>query len=184
MSSSVLKDRYAKALFALAQRHDVVEKIAQDLQKFGEVCAADTRLREVLANPVLHRSELLAALSAILEKLSVHELLQRFVAVLVANRRVAVLEKIIAPYEALVRAWRGEQLVEVISAVPLTKEQVHKLQTLFATIFTKNVVIKQQVDASILGGLIIKTGCKMIDHSLLHQIGQLKFLSKQALGNT
>jgi len=81
-------------------------------------------------------------------------------------------------FRALVARERGEVGADVASAHALTPEQMQQLSDTLRTTIGKNVQINTRVDPSLLGGLIVKVGSKMIDNSLRTKLSNLKVAMK------
>ena len=95
------------------------------------------------------------------------------------NRRLFVLPKLVSTVKGMIADERGEVTAEVTAAKKLTKAQSDKLaKTLKATV-GKDVVVNVSVDDSLIGGLIVKVGSKMIDSSIKSQLSNLKNAMKE-----
>ena len=81
-------------------------------------------------------------------------------------------------FRALIARERGEVSADVASAHALTPEQMQQLSDTLRTTIGKNVQINTRVDPSLLGGLIVKVGSKMIDNSLRTKLSNLKVAMK------
>ena len=81
-------------------------------------------------------------------------------------------------FRALVARERGEVSADVASAHALTPEQMQLLSDTLRTSIGKNVRIDTRVDPSLLGGLVVKVGSRMIDSSLRTKLNNLKVVMK------
>ncbi|MCK4866927.1 MAG: ATP synthase F1 subunit delta, partial [Alphaproteobacteria bacterium] len=104
----------------------------------------------------------------------------KFLGLVTANRRLFVLSGIIRAYLEELASHRGEVTADVVSAHPLTDSQVKALEDSLKKALGGKVAIAPRVDPSILGGLIVKVGSRMIDSSLRTQLQKLKFAMKGA----
>ena len=96
-----------------------------------------------------------------------------------SNRRLFVVPSLLEQVRALIAAERGEVTAEVTSAKPLTKAQSEALaQTLKASV-GKEVRIDATVDASLIGGLVVKVGSRMIDTSIRSKLANLQNVMKE-----
>ena len=103
-----------------------------------------------------------------------------FIGLAARNRRLFVLPDMIKAYAQLAAESRGEQAAEVVSAQPLTAEQVSALEGSLQGIAPgKQIRIVPKVDPSIIGGLIVKVGSRMIDTSLKTKLTSLKVALKE-----
>ena len=171
--------RYASALFELAKDARSVDAVSADLDGFGTLLAGNGDLQRLVRSPVFGADEQAAALGAILAKAKIGGLTGNFVQLVARNRRLFVIEDIITAFRALAAADRGEVSASVTSAQELKPAQIKSLQTALKSITGKTVTLNQQVDPSILGGLIVKVGSRMIDTSLKTKLNSLKLRMKE-----
>ena len=173
--------RYAGALLALADEKGQVDAVATDMAAFSKVLADSEPLQAAISNPLLKRDQVANALNAITEKAGAGELLKNFVGLVAKNGRAGDLPLIAETFADELAKRRGEVVAEVTSARDLTKLQVKSLtDTLVKEMGTK-VQIEQRVDPSILGGLIVRVGSKMVDASLKTKLQKLKTSLSQGL---
>ena len=152
-----LAGRYATALFDLAKDGGKLDSVGQSLVRLRAALAESAELRALITSPVLTKN---------------------FLGVLAANRRLTALVNVMAAYDKLAADHRGETTAEVTSAHPLSADQVTALKSKLKAGLGREVMIDQTVDPSILGGLIVKVGSKMIDSSLRTKLQQLRLAMK------
>jgi len=171
--------RYAGALLALADDKGQVEAVATDMAALAEAIAGSKDLSATLANPLIQRDQVAAALDALASALGAGQLTKNFVGLAAQNGRAKDLPAMAAAFAAELAARRGELLAEVTTARALTKVQETSLQETLAKEMGSKIQIDQRVDPSILGGLIVRVGSKMVDASLKTKLQKLKLsLSK------
>lgn len=102
------------------------------------------------------------------EKMS--EAIKKFVLLLARQHKLKRVEQIIVEYEKRVKKENGEVEIEIKSARKLEKTLIEKI----GDVFGRKVETKEDVDASLLGGIVVKTGDKILDGSIKTQINQLK----------
>ena len=81
-------------------------------------------------------------------------------------------------FRSLAARARGEVLAEVTSATPLTDAQTASLRDTLKAQAGQNVVLATKVDPSLLGGLVVKIGSRMIDSSLKTKLSGLSVVLK------
>lgn len=170
--------RYATALFELALDQNAVDDVAGDLKGLGALIDESSDLMRVVRSPVLTRAEQSDAMSAILKKAGVHVLTRNFVGLIASNRRLYSLPAMIRAYQKLLSAHRGEIAGEVISAQPLSDAQLDAVRKQLAKAMGQEVQLESTVDDSLLGGLVVKVGSRMIDNSLRTKLHNLKVAMK------
>lgn len=177
--SSGISSRYAKAIFELAKEAKKVPDLEKDLDALGAALEESNDFRELITNPVYSREQLAAAVAAIGNKMKLTPMVANTLGLMAQNRRLFVLPKLVSTVKGMIADERGEVTAEVTAAKKLTKAQSDKLaKTLKATV-GKDVVVNVSVDDSLIGGLIVKVGSKMIDSSIKSQLSNLKNAMKE-----
>lgn len=178
--------RYALALFELAKEAGALDAVAQDFNALEALATGDAAVRSLISSPLMQRDERGRALLALLDNLSqvsdakpVNALTRNFFGVLARNGRVASLSEIISVYRALVANDRGEVTAEVVSAQALSTDQVAALTAKLKSVVGRDVTLDAQIDPSLLGGLVVKVGSRMIDTSLKTKLQNLQVAMKE-----
>ena len=172
--ASGLAGRYAVALFELAQEQSELDVVAGDLHDLREMLAESADLERLIRSPVLSREEQARALNALGERAGFARLTRQFLGLLAHKRRLFALPQVIEAYDAMLAEHRGEVGAEVVSAVPLSAEQLDSVQRQLAGAVGQTVKLSTAVDPRLLGGLVVRVGSRMIDASIrtkLHQLG-------------
>ena len=171
--------RYAGALLALADEKGQVDAVAKDLAAFADLVAGSKVLGVTLANPLIKREQVAAALEAILAQAGAGQLTKNFVGLVAKNGRAKDLPAMASAFAEELAARRGELLAEVTSARALSADQAAALRATLAQEMGTKIQIDPRVDPTILGGLVVRLGSKMIDSSLKTKLQKLKLsLSK------
>lgn len=176
--ASGLAGRYAVALFELAEEQDALDVVAGDLHGLREMLADSADLTRLIRSPVLSRDEQARALAAIGERAGFAPLTRQFLGVLAHKRRLFALPDVIEAYDAMLAEHRGEVGAEVVSAVPLSPEQLDSVRQQLATAVGQAVKLSTAVDPSLLGGLIVRVGSRMLDASIRTKLHQLELVLK------
>ena len=172
--------RYAAALFELAEEQKTLDAVAEDAASIRALLAESPDLRRLVASPVIGREEQGQAIAAVLEKAGVSELTRNFVGVVANNRRLFALDDMCVAYRELLSSRRGELTAEVTSAQPLTDAQRDALEQQLRAAMGSKVSLDASVDQSLLGGMIVKVGSRMVDSSLKTKLQRLELSLKGA----
>lgn len=183
MSSDVmgvtgLSGRYARAMFELADEQNQLDHVAKDLNNIMAMLDESDDLKRLIKSPVISCVDQQNAMQTLLTAIEISELTKNFVGVVIQNRRLFSLPKIITDYLVLVARARGESAAEVVSAKPLTESQQQAILKALKQAVGSKVSIKSVIDKTILGGLIVKIGSRMIDTSLKTKLAQLHLTMK------
>lgn len=173
-----LADRYASALYELAEERGALDQVAKDLRSFQSMLGESADLRRLIASPVVSRRDHRKGVVALAEKAGLSELSRNFLGLLAANRRLPALSGIAAAYLARLSAARGEVTAEVTSATKLSDSQSSALSAALRQALGKDVSVRSRIDPSILGGLIVQIGSRMIDNSVRTKLQRLQLAMK------
>ena len=175
---SGLAGRYAGALFDLAKEGGLVEDTTVDLLKLGRTYDESADLQRLVRSPIAGREEQGRVMAALSEKLGLTRLTKNFVGLLASNRRSFTLRLIIDCYVVLRAKERGEVAAEVFSAAELTSSQQLRLEENLKDAIGREIAIAFQTDATLLGGLVVKVGSLMVDHSLRSKLQHMQLIMK------
>ncbi len=173
-----LAGRYANAVFELAQDQKAIDAVSADLASLRRAMETSADLARLVRSPVFSAADHAKALSAILEKMGAHALTTKFVLLLAHKRRLFVLTQIIAAYERLVAKSRGEIDAEVTAARALSDAEIAELKTVLKSKLGKEPRLQSKIDPTLLGGLLVKVGSRMIDTSLRTKLDGLRAAMK------
>ncbi|GAA0537089.1 F-type H+-transporting ATPase subunit delta [Rhizomicrobium palustre] len=171
---SGIAGRYALAVFELAQEERKVEVLSRDLQALKQLLAESADLRRLVRAPVFSRDDQARGMQAVLAAAGADALTARFVQLLCSKRRLFVLPDVIRDVETLVAKQKGEIEAEVTSAHPLTDAQTVELKAALKDKLGREPLIATKVDPTLLGGLVVKVGSRMIDASLRAKLNGLR----------
>jgi F-type H+-transporting ATPase subunit delta len=177
--TSGVAGRYATALFEIAKESKALDELEQDLREIETIHANSADFREILANPVYTREEQAKALAAIASAMGLGSTVTNTLGLMAQNRRLFVLPALVAQVRALIAAERGEVTAEVTAARKLTKAQSEALTSSLKASIGKDVKLEVTVDESLIGGLVVKVGSRMIDTSLRSKLANLQNVMKE-----
>ncbi|MBV8927430.1 MAG: F0F1 ATP synthase subunit delta [Bradyrhizobium sp.] len=179
-SVSGVSGRYATALFELARDEKSVDAVKADLDKFDAMLSESADLERLVRSPVFAADAQSRALSAVLDKAGITGISANFIKVLTANRRLFAVGDVIGAFRALVAKFKGEASAEVTVAEPLSDKNLDALKTALKSVSGKDVTLNVKVDPSIIGGLVVKLGSRMVDSSLRTKLNSIKHAMKEA----
>lgn len=170
---------YAAALYDLAQSEKSLEAVEAGLVSIARLAGESADFDRFLRSPVISADAKAQAVESILAKAKVHNTVAKFVKVVARNGRLFALPTIIKSFRALAAEGRGEIAADVTSAAPLTKSQLSDLAQTLKKQIGKTVTLNEHVDASLIGGLVVKVGSRMIDSSLKTKLTAMKIAMKE-----
>jgi F-type H+-transporting ATPase subunit delta len=163
--------RYAQAILQIALEQDNVDGWLQELHGLFDITrqGAVATLLGAPGPTLQEKLEVIEEISPDTEPLA-----QRLLALLAYRRAVEVLPLVIQEYQALVDGYQSIQRVELTSAVPLDQWDKERITKQLAGALANEVRLQVRVDQSILGGLIIRVGDRLIDGSIRSQLEGLR----------
>ena len=176
-----LPSRYINALYELCDEAKNLKKITQDFEKFIKLVEDNKNLNNILFSPTIGNTNQGKILNDILKKGKADKLTINFCGVLSRNGRVNLITKIMREFLNEVARRRGEIVVEVFSPYKLDKKEEDDLKKIILNKTNgKNISLLTHIDSSLLGGLIVKYGSKMIDTSIRTKLNNLELAMKGA----
>ena len=175
-----MAERYADAFFELLVENNALEVGEKDLAGLGSAIEQSDDLRDFLASPVYTQEDQIKAITALADKSNVAPQTRNFLILIAHNRRLFALKSIIAAFKGRLAAHHGEVSAEAATATELNADQSRRLRSEIETIVGKAVNLETRVDPSLLGGMIVKVGSRMIDSSLKTKLSRLQTMMKEA----
>jgi len=178
-TSSGIAERYATAIFEITQEDKSLDKLEADIADLAAALRDSDELCAFIASPILSRADLKAGMVAIAARMDLGAVLQNGLAVMAEKRRIFVLPQLLERLRAMIADYKGEVTADVLSAKALTKAQLEKLAATLKASVGKDVNINAAVDESLIGGLVVKVGSKMIDTSIRSRLDSLQNAMKE-----
>ena len=172
--TSGLAERYAAALFDLADQRHALDAVAGDLRELRAMLLDSGDLMRLLRSPVLSRAEQGKAVAALAERAGLSQLTRDFLGVVARNRRLFAVPAMIEAYLRRLAERRGEVTAEITVAQPLDDARQAALLDQLRRVIGARVVVDIRVDPGLLGGMIVKIGSRMVDASLNSRLQRLR----------
>ena len=162
--------RFAEAAFQIATRDGSIESWRRELEEAA--ATAEGQLMEVLANPALALDERLKAADGVFAKLS--QPVRNLIFLLVRRHRIEQLPRVVAEFVRLDDRAQGITHASATSAAPLTDLELRALTARLEQMTGGRVALATDVDESLLGGLIVRIGDRLIDGSVRGRLERLR----------
>jgi F-type H+-transporting ATPase subunit delta len=177
--SSGIAQRYATAVFDLVQEAGTLATLEADVASLQAALDGNSDLRAVLTSPVYSREDTGRAVTAVAGALGLSQVLTGALGLMARNRRLFVVPALLVRLRAMIADAKGEVTADVVSASVLTKAQADALAQMLKSRIGKTVKLNVAVDDSLIGGLIVKVGSKMIDTSIRSRLVALQNSMKE-----
>ncbi len=171
--------RYATAVFELAIEENGIAALEGDLDALEGALTDSAGFRDLISSPLYGREDQSAAIGALASKMGLSSVMANTLSLMAAKRRLFVLPQLASTLRTLIADHKGEVTADVVAAKSLTAAQQTKLAASLKATTGKDVKINTTVDESLIGGLIVKVGSKMIDTSIRSKLNALQNTMKE-----
>jgi len=168
-----LSRRYAKALFQLAVAEHREEDVAREIEQFAGVFQ-NPALRTVLNNPAFAVQSRKNIVAEVARSLQLSPLIIHFLSLVVERDRLSFFPAMVERYRRLLDEKKGQAEARVIAASPLAQNDLERLREALRKLSAKQVVIQQESDPGLIGGLVIHLEGKIYDGSVRTQLENIK----------
>ncbi len=178
--STGIAARYATAVFDLAKDGKKLPALEKDIDALGAALGASAEFGALISSPLYSRAQQGDAIAAIAKKMKLSPVVANTLSLMASKRRLFVVPQLLSELRARISEEKGEVTADVTAAKALTKAQQDKLAKTLKASVGKDVKINLAVDESLIGGLVVKVGSKMIDTSIRSKLAALQNSMKEA----
>ena len=182
MIDSAVVERYSRAIFELGVEQNQLERVRAEVGRIASAYAQSPDLRAVLDNPLVDEDRRKQLLSELGSRLSLGELVQNFVKLLAARRRLRALPDIARRLGGLADEKAGILRASVTSAGPLPEAFFQKLTSELEAATRRKIVLEKSQDPSLIAGVVTRIGDNTIDGSLKGRLDELERRLLEAQG--
>ncbi len=178
--STGIADRYAIAIFDLAKDDNALATLEKDADTLDGAIKESDDFNSLISSPLYSRNVQEGAIGVLATKMDLSDLTANTLRLMARKRRLFVLPQLVRRLRERIAAEKGEITADVTSASMLTKAQADKLSEVLKSKLGSDVKLDATVDESLIGGLIVKVGSKMIDTSIRSKLDALQNMMKEA----
>ena len=171
--------RYASAIFSVSIEDGSLKELEQDLEKLAGIIEKSEAFRTLLRSPLNSRYDQFNAVRSISKKVKLSKSTTNLLLIMAQKRRLAIMPDLIIDVKSLLNEHRGETTVEVVSAVPFSTAQQTKLAKAVEASIGKKIKLGIEIDKTVIGGLIVKVGSRMIDTTVKTKLLKLQNIMKE-----
>ena len=172
--------RYASALFELAQDKGELADVHKDFQAFAELPKQSKDLAILLASPAFSAEQKMAGLAEVMKKAGVSGLLANFVGVMARNGRADDILGAQVAFDELYAKQRGVKRAVVRTAKEMSGAERQRIESILAKAVGGEVELSSEVDPSLIGGIQLRIGSKLVDASLAAKLDRMNTAMKGA----
>jgi F-type H+-transporting ATPase subunit delta len=177
--STGIAKRYATAAFELAKEDQALAALENDVAALETALDDSADLRALISSPMYSRAEQGSAITALGQRMNLSNIFVGTLGLMASKRRLFALPHVLAGLRALIADEKGEVTAEVTAAKALSEAQANQLVETLKGRIGKDVKLKVAIDESLIGGLVVKVGSKMIDTSIRSKLAALQNSMKE-----
>lgn len=170
-----LDRRYALALYKVAEEKNKVDEYLQDLRDICDIIDNNKELKAVIEYPQISTKQKKRIFIDIF-KGKIDEELLSFLLILIEKGRILYLREKLNQFEQINLEKKNVVIAQVKSVIEMTDEQTSKLKSKLEKMYNKTVIIKHEIDKSIIGGLYVRVGNDVIDGSIKSKLDDMRAL--------
>lgn len=174
MSTNAIAKRYAKALVQIGAEEGLVDKFSAELTQFTGILAGNSNLNAVFSNPAYGIEAKREILKDIIAKVGVSTNVANFLQLLLDRNRLPFLPQIVDSFNSFADELSGVIRPTLTSGLPLEQSQIDEIKNSLTKATGKQVVLKVEVDPTLIGGVMTKIGDKVYDGSIKTQLAKIQ----------
>jgi F-type H+-transporting ATPase subunit delta len=178
--SSNIAARYASAVFEISKEANALPALETDIEALSAAVSGSDDLRVLISSPLYSRDDQAKAIAAVAQKMDLGATLTNTLSLMASKRRLFVVPALVDQLRAMMADAKGEVAADVKSAQPLSEDQAAALAATLKSAIGKEIKLNVAVDESLIGGLVVKVGSKMIDTSIASKLANLQNAMKEA----
>ena len=177
--STGIASRYATAIFELSREENSLDKLESDVAQLETALKDSADLRSLVSSPIYGRDQQQAAIGTLAERMGLSATVANTLRLMASKRRLFVLPQLLTRLRERIAEEKGEVTAQVTAARALNDEQRARLAETLKGAVGRDVHIDMSVDETLIGGLVVKVGSKMIDTSIRSKLSQLQNTMKE-----
>ena len=174
MISSAILGRYAKSLADVAFEDKIEDRVAADLKAYDEVFRAVPDVLEILDSPAVPGESKAKLLDELMKQYPVTLITANFLHILLQHNRIRHFSQILDAFQNSVNERKGIVSATVTASVPLSAEELKRIEERLSKITGKHVNVEPKTDEDLLGGIVVQIGSTVFDGSIRTQLNDMK----------
>ncbi|WXR62289.1 F0F1 ATP synthase subunit delta [Peptostreptococcaceae bacterium AGR-M142] len=171
--AELVSARYATALFDVAVEGNKKKELMEELKHINFLFEENKSFMEINKSPVISNSEKKELIKNIFED-KISDYMYNFLRVLVDKNRVSYISGILNEFKKLYNDSENIAEAIAITAIKLSDEKLEKLKVNLSKITNKTIILENQVDEDVIGGMLIKIGEQELDGTLKKRLNEIK----------
>lgn len=173
-------EKYAQAIFDLAEEENALAKVKEDVNFFLEVFTKNEKLIDFLDNPFGDKQARRSVVAGIFKN-NVESISLNFILLLVEKKLEKLLPLIVKHFNKLVHEKEGTVEVRITTARELSSSEYEKITKRLSEMVKKPVALNKHVDPGIIGGMVVQIGDRLVNGSIDRKLKDIGYLMKNAV---
>ena len=172
--AKLISKTYGDALFELAVEENKIDVLLEEIEQLQNILAQNEDFGKLMNHPKIIKEEKIQVAENVFKGRISKELLG-FLTIIISKDRYKEIDEILAYFIAEVKKYKGIGVATVTTAVPLREDQCRKIeQKLLETTEYKSMEMHYKQDASLIGGMVIRIGDRVVDSSISTKLNELQ----------
>ncbi len=172
--AKLISKTYGDALFELAVENDKIDVLSEEIEQLRSVLSENIEFSRLMNHPKIIKEEKIQVAKNVFEGRISEELLG-FITIIISKDRYKDIDAILDYFIAKVKRYKGIGVATVTTAIPLKEEQCKKIeQKLLDTTGYKKMEMHYKEDASLIGGMVVRIGDRVVDSSIKTKLNELQ----------
>ncbi len=172
--AKLISKTYGDALFELAVEEAKVDTLLEEIEQLQVILKENADFGKMMTHPKISKEEKLQVAENVF-KGRVSDELMGFLLIVISKDRYQEMDDILEYFITEVKKYKGIGVAMVTTAVPLKEEQCKKIeQKLLDTTDYKEMEMHYQIDAALIGGMVIRIGDRVVDSSISTKLNELQ----------
>lgn len=177
---NVVASRYAEALFQVGEETNTTANLNEELVAVVNILKSNEDFYNVLKSPLVGKGEKKDLLERVFQN-QLSENLSNFLKLIIDKDRVSAIEAVQNSFKVLLNEKNNVLEGTAITAVPMSQEEIKELELKLSKKYNKNVTLENNVDESILGGVLVRLGNEEIDGTVKTRLAGMKNILSQVI---
>lgn len=170
-----LARRYALALYEISEQKDRIDSILQDLREIVDTIYNNKDFEEVIKHPQISTSKKKEIFSNIY-KGNIDDELLAFLLLLIEKERILYIDEVLIQFEKINLEKNNTVIAQIKTVVPLTEDERQSLKSKLESMYSKNIIVNEEIDSEIIGGVYVRVGNDVIDGTIKAKLNDMKKL--------
>jgi F-type H+-transporting ATPase subunit delta len=169
----VVANRYAQALFEVGEEANKIDDFNEELKTIADILRDNKDFYEALKSPLIGKNDKNKLIDNVFSNMFSIEMIN-FLHILVDKNRVSIIDNIYIAFKELVNKKNNIIEAVAITAISIKDEILKQLEDKLSTITKKTVILRNEVNKNVLGGVLIRMGNEEIDGTVKARLDKLK----------